>query len=93
MDYASCLEVLGLWEGDFMKNKIYIAKSLIWFFLWLYTLSIQRDVVIIFKIAKNFEIICFLLFITTMNFISIYSCLKNINEYLLERIIKEDEND
>ena len=92
MDYASCLGVYGLWEGDFMKNKIYIAKSIMWFSLWFYIDTIQRDAIIIAKITKDLESVCFLLFVATMNFISIYSCLKNINAYLCEKI-KEDEND
>lgn len=94
MDYTSCLEVYRLWKGAIVKNKkIYIAKSIMWFLLWLYISSIQRDVMIISKITKDFEIICFSIFVAIMNFLSIYYCLKNINTYLREKIMEDNKND
>lgn len=93
MDNKACLEVYGLRKGDYMKNKKYIAKSILWFLLWLYVNNLQRDAVQILKITKDFEIICFSIFVAIMNFLSIYYCLKNINAYLLEKIMEDNKND
>lgn len=76
-----------------MKNKKYIIKSIIGFLLWLYISSIQKDVIIISKITKDFEIICFSIFVAIMNFLSIYYCSKNINTYLWEKIVEDNKND
>lgn len=76
-----------------MKNKKYIAKSIMWFLLWLYILSIQKDAIMISKITKDFEVICFSIFVAIMNFLSVYYCLKNINTYLWEKIMEDNKND
>lgn len=93
MDNKACLEVCGLWKGAIMKNKKYIAKSIMWFLLWLYILSIQKDAIMISKITKDFEVICFSIFVAIMNFLSVYYCLKNINTYLWEKIMEDNKND
>lgn len=76
-----------------MKNKKYIAKSIMWFLLWLYILSIKKDAIMISKITKDFEVICFSIFVAIMNFLSVYYCLKNINTYLWEKIMEDNKND
>lgn len=93
MDHKECMEVCGLRKGDCMKNKKHIAKSILWFLLWLYVNNLQRDAVQILKTTKDFEIICFSIFVAIMNFLSIYYCLKNINEYLFKKIMEDNKND
>lgn len=92
MDYTSCMEVYGLREGDFMKNKKYIAKAVMWFLLWAYVITIQVDAIIISKIANDLESVRFLLFVYVMNFLSMYSCSKNLNTYFCGKSM-EDKND
>ncbi len=73
-----------------MKNKKYIAKSILWFLLWLYVNNLQRDAVQILKITKDFDIAFFVIFVASINFFSICSCLKNINTYFWEKIMEEN---
>lgn len=93
MDHAPCMEVYGLRKGVIMKNKKYIAKSVMWFFLWSYIITIQKDAIIISKIANDIESVRFLLFVYVMNFLSMYSLSKNLNTYFWGKFMEDKKND
>ena len=76
-----------------MKNKKYIAKSVMWFFLWSYIITIQKDAIIISKIANDLESVRFLLFVYVMNFMSMYSLSKNLNTYFWLKFMEDKKND
>lgn len=76
-----------------MNNKKYIAKTVMWFLLWAYVITIQEDAIIISKIANNLESVRFLLFVYVMNFLSMYSCSKNLNTYFVGKIMEDKKND
>lgn len=76
-----------------MKNKKYIAKSVMWFFLWSYIITIQKDAIIISKIANDIESVRFLLFVYVMNFLSMYSLSKNLNTYFWGKFMEDKKND
>lgn len=76
-----------------MKNKKYIAKSVMWFFLWSYIITIQKDAIIISKIANDLESVRFLLFVYVMNFLSMYSLSKNLNTYFWGKFMEDKKND
>lgn len=93
MDNKACLEVYGLRKEVIMKNKKYIAKSVMWFFLWSYIITIQKDAIIISKIANDLESVRFLLFVYVMNFMSMYSLSKNLNTYFWLKFMEDKKND
>lgn len=83
----------SVWIVERRNHEKNIAKSILWFLLWLYVSNLQRDVVQILKITKDFDIVCFVIFVASINFLSIFSCLKNVNTYFWEKIMEDNEDD
>lgn len=92
MDYASRLEVYRLWEGDFMKNKMYLAKTVFCSLAWMYASAICMNAMRVLMEIQDFSTISFAVFIFIANFFCIKNCTKNINTYTFNKLLEEKDD-
>ena len=93
MDYKACMEVYGLWKGNFMKNKMYLVKSVFWSLAWMYTSVICVRAMFVLMEIQDFSTISFAIFIFITNFFYMKNCTRNINTYTFNEIVEENKND